>query len=190
MATTNSPPPIDAGELLTNDHREVESMFALLEGPSGGGTDRADLVAKLIHDLSVHSAIEEIVLYPAARHELDDGDAVADEALAEGKAIKEMLVRLQRLDATSAETADVLAQLMTTVRAHVAGEEGPEGMIERLRAAIGDYRMAEMGRSMAKGKRIAPTHPHPHAPDTPPAVAIAGPAAGLLDRIRDAIKGD
>lgn len=190
MSTTDSPPPVDAGELLVNDHRELESLFARLEGTAGGGTDRADLIRAIIHDLSVHSAVEEIVLYPAARHELDDGDAVADQALAEGRAIKEMLVRLERLDATSPETDEVLAELMATVRAHVAEEEGPDGMIERLRGEVGDYRMAEMGRSMAKGKRIAPTHPHPHAPDTPPGVAIAGPAAGLVDRVRDAIKGD
>ncbi len=190
MSTTDSPPPVDAGELLVNDHRQLESVFARLEGAAGGGADRADLIAKAIHDLSVHSAIEEIVLYPAARYELEDGDAVADQALAEGQAIKEMLVRLERLDATSPETAHILGQLIATVRAHVAEEEGPDGMIERLRRAVGDYRMTEMGRSMAKGKRIAPTHPHPHAPDTPPGVAIAGPAAGLIDRVRDAIKGD
>lgn len=188
--TTDSPPPVDAGELLISDHRELETMFARLEGPSGGGVDRADLIAKVIHHLSVHSGIEEVVLYPAARHELDDGDAVADQALSDGRAIKGMLVRLERLDPSSPEVEEILTELMTTVRAHAAEEEGPGGMIERLRTAVGDYRLAEMGRAMAKARRTVPTHPHPHAPDTPPGNVIAGPAARLIDNARDAITGD
>lgn len=51
--------------------------------------------------------------------------------------------------------------------------------VERLRQAVDEYRMTEMGRSMAKGKRIAPTHPHPHAPPPTPGVTIADAAAGL-----------
>lgn len=188
--TTDSPPPVDAGELLARDHRELEAMFARLEGPSGGGADRAVLIGEVIHGLSVHSAIEELVLYPAARHELDDGDAVADQALSDGRAIKEMLVRLERLDASTVEAGDILTELMTTVRAHIADEEGPDGMIERLRTAVGDYRLAEMGRALAKARRTVPTHPHPHAPDTPPGNAIAGPAARLIDNARDAITGE
>lgn len=47
-----------------------------------------------------------------------------------------------------------------------------------------------IGELIAKGKSVAPTHPHPDAPDTPPAVAIAGPPAGLLDRVREGITRD
>jgi hypothetical protein len=77
-----------------------------------------------------------------------------------------------------------------TVRAHVAEEEGADGMIERLRAAVGDYRLTEMGRSMAKAKRTVPSRPHPQAPDTPPANAVAGPITRVLDNLRDAADGD
>lgn len=190
MPTSDSPPPVDAGELLVSDHRELEELFGQLERPSGGGAHRGELIGRMIRDLSVHSAIEEVVLYPAARRELDDGDAVADQALAEGKAIKELLVRLERLEPTSSGVDDVLSQLMSTVRAHVAEEEGPEGMIERVRAVVGDYRLAEMGRSLAKARRTVPTHPHPHAPDTPPGNVIAGPAARIVDGLRDRATGE
>jgi hypothetical protein len=190
MPTIDSPPPIDAGELLAADHRKIEEYFARLEAADGGGPERTQLLGQLIHDLSIHSGIEEVVLYPAARHELDDGDAVADQALAEGKAIKKLLVRLERLDPSDAEVDQILDELIPTVQAHVAEEEGPDGMIERLRAAVGDYRLTEMGRSMAKAKRTVPSHPHPHAPDTPPANTVAGPITRVLDNLRDAAIDD
>ncbi len=40
---------------------------------------------------------------------------------------------------------------------------------------------------VASIKQMAPTRPHPAAPDSPPADKILGPAAGLLDRMRDAV---
>ncbi|HUR08087.1 MAG TPA: hypothetical protein VM347_36465 [Nonomuraea sp.] len=38
-------------------------------------------------------------------------------------------------------------------------------------------------------KKIAPTRPHPSAPDTPPGNKLLGPATGLIDRLRDALSG-
>jgi hypothetical protein len=190
MSASDSPPPVDAGELLASDHRHIDELFTKLEAPDGGGSVRASLIRQVVHDLSVHSGIEEVVLYPAARHELPDGDAVADEALHDGREIKKLLVRLERLGGNDPEVERILTKLIPTVRAHVAFEEGPDGMIERLRRAVGDYRLTEMGRSMAKARRTVPTHPHPHAPDTPPANTIAGPAARVIDDLRDRYNDD
>jgi hypothetical protein len=38
-------------------------------------------------------------------------------------------------------------------------------------------------------KKMAPTRPHPAAPDTPPANKLLAPGAGLVDRLRDALTG-
>jgi hypothetical protein len=35
---------------------------------------------------------------------------------------------------------------------------------------------------------MAPTHPHPNAPDTPPGNMVLGPVAALADRFRDAMR--
>jgi hypothetical protein len=35
---------------------------------------------------------------------------------------------------------------------------------------------------------LAPTHPHPNAPDTPPGNVVGGAAAGMLDKARDLAK--
>jgi hypothetical protein len=36
---------------------------------------------------------------------------------------------------------------------------------------------------------MAPTHPHPSAPDKPPANKLLAPGAALVDRMRDALTG-
>ncbi len=42
---------------------------------------------------------------------------------------------------------------------------------------------------MAKAKGLAPTHPHPHAPNTPPGNIVGG-AAAAVDKVRDAVRRD
>jgi hypothetical protein len=37
---------------------------------------------------------------------------------------------------------------------------------------------------------MAPTHPHPHAPSTPPGNVVAGAAASIVDKARDALRGN
>jgi hypothetical protein len=46
-----------------------------------------------------------------------------------------------------------------------------------------------LGERYKQAKAAAPTHPHPHAPDTPPANVVSGPVTALADRVRDAIRG-
>jgi hypothetical protein len=38
-------------------------------------------------------------------------------------------------------------------------------------------------------KDMAPTRPHPAAPDTPPGDLLLGPVTGLFDRLRDVVTG-
>jgi hypothetical protein len=44
-----------------------------------------------------------------------------------------------------------------------------------------------MGAKVESVKKMAPTRPHPTAPDEPPGDKILGPVTGLLDRMRDAV---
>ena len=41
---------------------------------------------------------------------------------------------------------------------------------------------------MAKAKAMAPTHPHPNAPNTPPGNLMAGPLAAMADKVRDLLR--
>jgi hypothetical protein len=47
--------------------------------------------------------------------------------------------------------------------------------------------LVELGAKLEAVKRIAPTRPHPSAPDEPPGDKLLGPVTGLFDRMRDAV---
>ena len=179
----------DAIELLTSDHAEVEQMFVQIEAaPEGETRDR--LVQGVIRELSVHAAIEEQILYPAIRDEVPGGDQLAEEAIDEHQQAKEMLARLEKLDADDGETDAVLAGLITHVRQHVQEEEGPGGLFDQLRSVVDQDRLDQMGEQLEAAKKMAPAHPHPHAPNTPPGNIVGGLAAAVVDKVRDAVQRD
>ena len=179
---------MDAITLLTEDHRAVEKIFDKFEstGPRAFKA-RKDLAERIVRDLSVHAAIEEQVLYPAMRNALPDGDALVEEAIEEHQQVKETLAAIERAGSPT-ELDPLLVQLMGNVRHHVEGEEGE--LFAKLRSAFGSEELQEMGGKLAAAKKMAPTHPHPNAPNTPPGNIIGGAAAAVMDKARDALKRD
>ncbi|HLH47611.1 MAG TPA: hypothetical protein VKV25_10650, partial [Acidimicrobiales bacterium] len=49
--------------------------------------------------------------------------------------------------------------------------------------------LQELGEQIERAKAAAPTHPHPQSPNTGAGATIAGAAAGLMDKAKDAITG-
>jgi hypothetical protein len=47
----------------------------------------------------------------------------------------------------------------------------------------------DLGDKVRRANQMAPTRPHPAAPDKPPADKLLAPGAGLVDRMRDMISG-
>jgi hypothetical protein len=58
-----------------------------------------------------------------------------------------------------------------------AGDAGNELSAHNL----DEHRMAEMD-------RMAPTHPHPHTPDSTLGATVAGAVSAVVDRARDAVR--
>ena len=184
MSETTTQP--DAIQLLTTDHAEVEQMFRQIESLPEGDA-RNELVAGVIRELSIHAAIEEQVLYPAMRKELPDGETLVQEAIDEHQQVKEILAAIEKA-ASPAERDPLLVQLIGNVRHHVEEEESE--LMPKLRASIGSEELREMGGKLAAAKKMAPTHPHPNAPNTPPGNIVGGAAAAVMDKARDALRRD
>jgi hemerythrin-like domain-containing protein len=176
----------DAITLLTTDHAEVEQMFRQIESLPEGEA-RSEAVAGVIRELSVHAAVEEQVLYPAMRKALPDGDHLVQEAIEEHQAVKETLAAIERADSSS-ERDPHLVSLIGNVRHHVDEEETE--LFPKLRASITTSELQELGSKLASAKKLAPTHPHPNAPNTPPGNLVGGVAAAVMDKARDALKRD
>jgi hemerythrin superfamily protein len=171
-------------DLLTKDHAEVDELFRrvnLSEKPE----TLDELTKQIVHDLSVHAAVEEQFVYPLIRAKLDDGSELADEAIEEHQEAKRLLADLEKQEAGSAEHAETMQQLIAAIRHHVEEEEGE--VFPKLRDAAGEATLERLGTVVEEAKKLVPTHPHPLVPGTATAQLVAGPWAAVVDKVRDLV---
>lgn len=177
----------DAVEVLIHDHREVEEMFGKIEGLPPGDSDRKNLAEQVIIELVRHSVAEEQYLYPATREWIDGGDEIADKETAEHAEAEQLMKEIENREADDPEFDRLIGTLMSEVRHHIEEEEGD--LFFRLKTSVSPAQLEELGAKIEQAKKVAPTRPHPTAPDTPPLNKVLGPGTGLVDRARDAISG-
>ena len=142
----------DVAQIIARDHRKLEALFAQLESDHG---DRRRLVNQVIGDLAAHSAAEEQLLYPAVRDMVPGGGAMADQAIAEHKAIKEELARLEQGEPGQQDFENALTAVMDHVRTHVPQEENE--LLPALRMVIGEEGMRELGPLFEQVEGTIPT---------------------------------
>jgi hemerythrin superfamily protein len=174
----------DIVELLLADHHDAEELLGRLE--SVALEERAAYFSTVVIDLVAHEVAEEHVVYPIIRH-APGGEAEAKARIAEESGAERLLVELQKLDPASAEFATKFGDLREAVTAHARAEEATTfPILTEIEDA--ESRIALGGR-YKHAKSVAPTHPHPHAPHSPPGNLVLDPVAALFDRARDAMKG-
>lgn len=173
--------------VITTDHRAVEAAFTELETKTMSPQTRRDLVDHVIAELVRHSVAEEQFMYPAVRKHVTGGDEIADHEIEEHAEAERVMKELDELDVTDPRFEPTLRELMSDIRHHVDEEEST--LLPKLSAACSIDELQDLGMKVEAAKLVAPTRPHPSAPDTPPANLVLDPGAGLVDRIRDAISG-
>lgn len=175
----------DIVELLAQDHQTAKRLPNQIT--TAQPSVREELFWELVPELVRHEVAEELVVYPTIRSDAPDGDAEVEPRLKEQQKAEQMLSAMEKLDPTSDEFAQKLSQLRDDVLEHAEAEE--QNIFPLLRALEHDDTRAELGTRYEKAKASAPTHPHPHAPDTPPGNKVLGPVAAFADKVRDAVKG-
>jgi hypothetical protein len=185
MRATNTGPLTDAIQLLTVQHRDAARRWTELQQAHRRGLPgEPSMAADLVELLSVHDAIEAMVLYPALRHAGDDGERLASESLDDHHRVRELLVELDGADVDERAFATFEA-CMTMVLRHVAHEE--QEVFPHLRRTLPDDRLMTLGDELRAAMEVAPTHPHRHLPDHRLGAKVAGGIAGAVDRARDAL---
>lgn len=175
---------VDIVTMVETDHRAVQALMARVD--SAPPEDRAALFVELLHLLVAHEVAEEQVLYPALRVVTDQVGPMIRERLHEQDEAERLLRRLEETDPGSDEFASTFGRLRQAVTAHAEAEEREVlPLIAELEQALD---RPGMGARYAEAKRRAPAHPHPGAPNRPPGNLVTGPIAGLVDRVRDALR--
>jgi len=125
----------DIFEMLSNDHREVEQLFDRYR------QTHDDVVAHEICDaLTLHTEVEEQVLYPVLRRIVDDGDDLANFAEDEHAAVKLLIARIYETPPIDIEP--LVDDLRVNVEPHVQKEES--SLFPKMREAGADAE--ELGR--------------------------------------------
>jgi len=187
---------MDAIALLKADHREVESLFNQFEKLGERAMKQKEkIVQKIIRELAVHAAIEEMLFYPAVRmaalkaktkSTAEAGDLVL-ESLEEHHIVKWTLSELEKMKPDEERYEAKMTVLMENVKHHVEEEE--EELFPKVRKLLNAKMLEELGDRMQKAKKLAPTRPHPRASDTPPGNMVSGTIAAMLDKGKDLVRG-
>lgn len=174
----------DAVDLLTAQHVEVRRLFSQLQGGIQGRSDTFECLVRL---LAVHETAEEEVVYPALRLTGPDGERVAEARKAEENEAKTMLSDLEKIGVDGEGFDAQLESFRLAVLEHAQSEE--REVFPRLRQTLDAEELQGMRTALEVAERMAPTHPHPHGPESAVGNLLVGPFVAVVDRVRDALRG-
>ena len=173
----------DVAEFIRDQHQEIKRLFAKVEGQQGD--DRRETFEDLVRLLAVHETAEEEVIYPVVRRQTG-GAEIADARIEEESEAKRMLADLENVDVDSDEFAPRFAVLRDAVIRHAGSEEAT--VLPLLESSQDEDMLDRLGRAVEIAQQLAPTHPHPHGPDSALGNMAVGPLAAVVDRTRDALR--
>jgi hemerythrin-like domain-containing protein len=182
---------MDALTFLREDHKSVLGMLEVLDGaPSGAGAELsglATMVTNLVIAESQHEAIEEQFFWPAVRDALEDGDELADAAIAQEQEGKRLLQRLEDGEPGDPDYQQALGEFVKAGREHISYEQ--DVVWPKFEAAVSKGDLEKLGEKLEAAKKIAPTRPHPGTPPNSAVQKTMGTAAAMADHVRDAATG-
>lgn len=177
----------DVIQVLETDHREVREMWAQVQALPATDPKRRELADGIIKELVRHSIAEETYVYPAVREKFPNGAAVVDKETAEHAEAERAMKELERVEHTDPQFDLLITHLMTTIEDHIRDEES--NLFPTLRSLSTQDELDQLATKVNAIKAIAPTRPHPAAPDHPLSHKLLGPGIGLVDRARDLFSG-
>jgi hypothetical protein len=136
----------NAIELLIADHENVRRLFDEYEelvDDEADEEDRQALAEEICAMLTVHSMLEQEIIYPAAREAVDDQDQL-DEAEVEHQNIDDMIAQIQEME-PSEELYDAKVKVLSELVEHHVREEEDE-LFPKLEASELD--LDELGNSL------------------------------------------
>lgn len=148
----------DAIVLLKQDHQEIRRLFRQFEQAGDTATARkGKLVDKIIELLTVHTYIENEVMYPRVRDLLPDLEDDVLESYEEHHVADLLVVELAAMKPTDERFDAKTTVLIENVRHHIEEEE--QEWFPKVREGLGRRALQEIGADMVATRRKAPRRP-------------------------------
>lgn len=174
----------DVIDVLTADHRDVTALIGEIWSVRDPVV-RRDLTDTAISELVRHAVAEEMYVYPAMRKHLPDGEKAVEHDVEEHQQLERAMKELEGLEVSSTDFDATLRRLQEVLTDHVQDEESEQ--FPELRQYIPREQLIELAEKVEKAKKLAPTRPHPGAPNSELFHKLVGPGVGMVDRLRDMI---
>lgn len=140
--------PMDAIELLKDDHRKVEELFESYESTKSGAR-KLKIAHQICDELNIHTRIEEEVFYPALVGKIEQD--ILDEAYVEHDGAKALINELLNGTPDDEYYDAKVSVLAEQIEHHVKEEEQRGGMFSQAKKA--DVDLDALGAEMMVRKQ-------------------------------------
>jgi hemerythrin superfamily protein len=148
----------DAIVLLKADHKEVRKLFREFQAAGENATvQKGQLVSKMIELLTVHTYIENEVMYPEVRRLLPDLEDDVLESYEEHHVADVLCMELFAMKPDAERFDAKTTVLIENVTHHIEEEE--EEWFPQVRAGLGRKQLQELGEQLLEAKKKAPRSP-------------------------------
>ena len=114
---------VDAVKLLKDDHEKVKGLFRQFE-KARSDDKKKQLADEIMHELEVHSQIEEEIFYPAVREKGGSSQQeIVAEAVEEHHVVDVLMKEIKELDPSDERFEAKMTVLIENVEHHIEEEE-------------------------------------------------------------------
>jgi hemerythrin-like domain-containing protein len=148
----------DAIVLLKKDHQEIKRAFAAFEKAGENAHARkGQLVDRIIELLTVHTYIENEIMYPRVRELLPEVEDDVLESYEEHHVADVLVVELDAMKPDNERFTAKATVLIESVRHHIDEEE--QEWFPQVREGLGRKVLQQLGAEMLEAKKNAPRRP-------------------------------
>jgi len=148
----------DAIVMLKQDHTRVKKLFREFERAGDGAKPtRGRIVSQILEELTVHTYLENEVMYPEVRRLIPDLEEDVLESYEEHHVADVLCFELSTMDADDERFEAKTTVLIESVTHHIDEEELE--WFPKVREALGRKQLQELGARMAQLRPDAPRRP-------------------------------
>jgi hemerythrin-like domain-containing protein len=148
----------DAIVMLKDDHRQILRTFRDFENAGENAhKTKANLVDRMIELLTVHTYVENEVMYPRVRELVPELEDDVLESYEEHHVADVLVMELAAMKPDDERFTAKTTVLIENVRHHIKEEE--EDWFPEVREALGRKVLQEIGAEMAEARKKAPRSP-------------------------------
>ena len=147
----------DAIVMLKADHKEIRGLFREFQKSSTTPARKEKLVEQMIELLTVHTYIENEVMYPQVRELLPDLEEDVLESYEEHHVADVLVVELAAMSSSDERFEAKTTVLIENVTHHIEEEE--QEWFPKVREGLTRTQLRDIGEELAAAKERAPRRP-------------------------------